>query len=144
MGFKPEPTIYTLNFDGGWLSGLVIKVGCCTVREFHEMISWQAKSGAEAAENNDKVAQRFLDYLIDWNLDNPRDGDERDDGDDRPRLKEGEPAPHTLEGCSLQEQVVMREIVSQWMTAMSGSSEDLGKDSLNGRASQERSLGLGG
>lgn len=129
MGFRPEPTIYTLKFQGTWLDGLVVKVGCCTVEEFNEMLRWQATTGSEVADNNDKITNRFLDYLKEWNLEDP---------------KTGEPTPRTLEGCSRHEQPVMREILQQWQKAMAGVEDELGKDSMNGRISQEQSLGLGG
>jgi hypothetical protein len=129
MGFRPEKTVYNLHFQGTFLNGLAIRVGCPTVAEFNEMLRWQAATNADIAENNDKATQRFLDYLIDWNLESPKDG---------------EPTPHTLEGCAVHEQVVIREILQQWQKAIAGVSEELGKDSMNGSDSLERSLGMGG
>lgn len=128
MGFRPEPTVYTLKFEkGSWLDGLKVRVGSCTISEFNEMLRWKASTGQEVADNNDKVLQRFLDYLVEWNLEN----------------KDGTPTPHTVEGCADQEQPVIREILSQWQSAMAGVSDDLGKDSANGSDSLEESLGLG-
>lgn len=144
MGFRPEKTIYTLRFEDTFLNGLIIRVGCPTVAEFNEMLRWQAATTTDVANNNDKATQRFLDYLREWNLENPRDGEPREEGDDRPQLRDGEPTPHTLEGCSLHEQVVIREILTQWQKAIAGISEELGKGSMNGSDSLERSLGMGG
>jgi hypothetical protein len=143
MGFKPEPTRYTLKFEDTFLDGLIIKVGCCSVAEFHDMIRRQAANGAEVASNNDHSTQLFLDYLIEWNLENSRDGHADDDGVVPQSLREGQPTPHTLEGVGLHEQVIIREVIGQWQKAMAGMSDDLGKDSPNGNDSQERSLGLG-
>ncbi len=144
MGFRPEKTVYTLRFEDTFLNGLIIRVGCPTVAEFNEMLRWQAATTTDVANNNDKATQRFLDYLREWNLENPRDGEPREEGDDRPQLRDGEPTPHTLEGCSLHEQVVIREILTQWQKAIAGISEELGKGSMNGSDSLERSLGMGG
>lgn len=144
MGFRPEKTIYNLHFEGTFLDGLHIKVGCPTVAEFNEMLRWQAANSTDVADNNDKATQRFLDYLVQWNLENPQDGPERAEDDETPQLKEGEPTPGTLEGCSIHEQIVIREIIQQWTKAIAGVSEELGKGSMNGSDSLERSLGMGG
>jgi hypothetical protein len=143
MGFRPEKTVYNMTFEGTFLNGLYIKVGCPTVAEFNEMLRWQAATSVDVADNNDKATQRFLDYLIEWNLENPRDGVLKE-GQTVPDIREGEPTPHTLEGCSVHEQVVIREIMQQWQKAIAGVSEELGKGSMNGSDSLERSLGMGG
>jgi hypothetical protein len=155
MGFRPEKTIYTMHFQGTFLDGLIVKVGCPTVAEFNEMLRWQAASNSDVADVNDKSTQRFLDYLIDWNLENPIDGPLKEVEVDRdgeivmewqtiPDIREGEPTPHTLEGCGVHEQIVIREIMQQWQKAIAGVSEELGKGSMNGSDSLERSLGMGG
>lgn len=129
MGFRPEPTLYTLKFkDGSWLEGLVVKVSACSLRKFNEMLRLQAKNGTELADNNERVLQIFLDHLKEWNLDN----------------SEGETTPMTIEGCQEHEQPVIREILSRWQMAMGTVDDDLGKDSMNGNTSLEQELGLAG
>jgi len=106
MGFRPEKTIYNLHFEGSFLNGLQIRVGCPTVAEFNEMLRWQAATNSDVADMNDKSTQRFLDYLISWNLENPIDGPLKEVEVDRdgetvmewqtiPDIREGEPTANS-------------------------------------------------
>ena len=38
MGFRPEPTVYKLTFDGTALDGLTVRASACSVAEYTEMI----------------------------------------------------------------------------------------------------------
>jgi len=130
MGFRPEPTIYKLVFDESHpLYGLVVRVKCLTVREFSDMTGWIDDDSVTAKQNNDRALQLFLDKVVEWNLENPEDG---------------EPTSKTLEGIAVHEQPLVRELMRSWNKVMWQVSDELGKDSTNGNTSLERSLQLGG
>ena len=130
MGFRPERTIYNLSFSGTTLDGLHIKVGCCTVQEFNELLraGGSSENGVQVAEANDKMLQLFLNYLVSWDLENPDDG---------------QPTAQTVEACNKHERALIREILNAWQIAMAGVPKASQNGSNSGNDLQERSLGLG-
>jgi hypothetical protein len=129
MGFKPERTIYRLNFSGTFLDGLLIRVGSLTVAEYNEMLSKGSSGTAdEAMAANRWVAQLFLDRLVEWNLEN----------------QDGTPTPKTVEGLQAQERPVVTGIINAWQIAMVNIPAPLSQSSSDGGLlDQEESLGLG-
>jgi hypothetical protein len=129
MGYTPEPTIYSLNFDDTPLKGLEVKVKCCSMAEFNSMLrNSHADNLAELADKNSNTVELFLKNLVSWNL----------------AFSDGSPVPMTIEGVQSQEQPMVNQIVGAWQTAMVTVSAPLNLPSPNGAISQEQSLGLEG
>jgi hypothetical protein len=131
MGFRPERTIYVLNFKDSNLDGLKVRIGGCTVGEWQSQLrmTGTVNSGQEAAESNDAMIALFLKYLQEWDLED---------------AETGEPVPPTAEGVATQENALITQIILAWQKAMQYVSDDLGKGSTNGSSSREASLGLAG
>jgi hypothetical protein len=129
MGYIPEPTIYSLNFDDTPLKGLEVKVRCCSMDQFNSMLrNSKADNLADLADKNEKTIALFINNLVSWNLTN----------------KDGSPVPPTMEGFCAQEQPMLQEVIAAWQTAMVTVSPPLNLPSPNGAISQEASLGLEG
>jgi hypothetical protein len=128
MGFRPEPTIYKLNFKDSRLEGLTVRIGGCTVSEWQETLrNAEPDSGEAMANANDQMMALFAKYLVEWDLDDPRTG---------------QPVPPTVDGIASQENKMITEIVIAWQKAMMFVADDLGKGLTNGGLSEEASLGL--
>jgi hypothetical protein len=129
MGFRPEPTIFTLTFKGTFLEGLVVKIGCCTVREFNDMMNvGEDTSREEAEKNNQKIIDKFLEKLVSWNLENA-------DGSG--------PTPQTVDGLNSHENRLIRSIIAAWQVAQVDVPAPLRTISSNGSNLEEQSLDLG-
>lgn len=153
MGYRPEPTIYKLDFDQSTgLDGLFVRVKCCTMKEFNDMLRGSNAPELKQLENIDeddpaaltklmalmqdlnKVAadanesslQLFLKYVVEWDL----------EGDD------GKIVPLTMEGIGTVEKPVIGKIISAWHTAMMAVPRPLKSASANGRRSEEATLGM--
>jgi hypothetical protein len=124
MGFRPQRTIYHLTFeDVPELKGLEIRIQSCTIRELNEM----ASAGETATEDdNDAMTEMFVRKLVSWNIE--------DDA--------GQPVPISTEGVESQEPSLLAAVIMAWQKAMVAVPDPLRSDSLNGRSSEEASLGL--
>jgi hypothetical protein len=138
MGFRPEPTIYNLSFDGTPLDGLHVRMGCCTLGEYHFMLrsafiggepdsEGNVKLSVETLDANDKVIDLYLKYLISWDLEDMA----------------GQPVPTTRAGIDTQERTMIGMLIGAWQTAMVNVPNPSGSPSSNGVTSEEQSLGLG-
>jgi hypothetical protein len=140
MGFRPEPTIYSLNFKGTFLDGLHVKISCCTIREYNKMMNTTGATQEqqdnldkltelvkELAARNDWVLNLLASHLVSWDL---------EDAD-------GNPVPTTRDGIDSQERAVIAQLIAAWQMAMVSVPNPLKPDSSNGRISEEQSLGLG-
>jgi hypothetical protein len=138
MGFRPEPTIYNIGFEGTPLDGLKIRMSCCTLGEYNFMLraafiggepdeEGNVKLEPEMLEANDRIVDLFLNHLISWNLEDMA----------------GQPVPTTHEGLDAQERTIIGQLISAWQTAMSSLPNRSKQPSSNGATSQEQSLDLG-
>lgn len=149
MGFRPEPTIYKLEFEESTgLAGLMVRVACCTIGEFNQMLRGSTDAeldlrklpdnpqeayamvrdyGKAAAAANDEAFEMFGRYLKDWDLEDT----------------DGNPVPTTMEGILSVEKPVIGKIIAAWHSAMMQVDNPLPQTSQNGRSSEEASLGLG-
>lgn len=137
MGFRPEPTVYNLSFQGTPLDGLHVRMSCCTIGEYNEMLR-AAASGEEGEEekvrvtldllrDNDRILQLFVNHLISWDLEDMA----------------GQPIPTTREGIDSQERTIIAHCITAWQFAMVNV-PNLSKPGSNaGETSEEQSLGLG-
>jgi len=141
MGFRPEPTVYKLTFEGTPLDGLHVRVGCCTVGEHNKMtglvgaasstqdidISELAARLEEVSQHNEWVLNLFVKYLVSWDLEDLT----------------GQPVPCTREGIDSQERSLISMVMAAWQRAMVTIPNLSSEPSTNGETSEEQSLGLG-
>jgi hypothetical protein len=137
MGFRPEPTIYNIGFEGTALDGLKVRMSCCTLGEYNEMQRAVFAGGEpdeegnvrltpELLQANDRIVELFLNHLVSWNLEDIA----------------GRPVPTTREGLDLQERTMVGQLISAWQTAMVEIPKPPSSPSNNGATSEEQSLGL--
>jgi hypothetical protein len=138
MGFRPQPTVYNIGFEGTPLDGLHVKMSCCTLGEYNYMLraafiggepdeEGNVKLEPEMLEANDRIVELFLNHLISWDLEDMA----------------GQAVPMTQEGLDSQERTIIGQLISAWQTAMSSLPNRSKQPSSNGATSQEQSLGLG-
>lgn len=151
MGFRPEPTIYNLSFQGTFLDGLHVRASCCTVAEYNTML--RAATGMPpintnvsddpdelqrlAAElslrseamvsNNEKILELFANHLVSWDLEDMA----------------GQPVPANRAGIDSQERTHISQIIQAWQTALVSVPNLSKTESSTGSISEEQSLGLG-
>lgn len=129
MGFTPEPTIYTLNFKDTELDGLIIKATCTSIDEFHGMLrQGRADNGEESAANSEAQLRKLIDHVKSWNLDGP----------------DGDTAPISYDSIRTMEYRHINMIMAAWQKALVDVPAPLKEPSMNGRLSEEESLGLAG
>src|SRR5271165_5262394 len=137
MGFRPEPTIYKLNFDDTPLKGLLVRAKCCSMGEYNDMLREAGDAGAErgpdekidftaAAVRNDETIATFARHLVEWNLE-----------DD-----EGNAVPATLAGVQSVERVLMGQIITAYEIALVTVSAPLNFQSASGKTSEEQPPGM--
>jgi hypothetical protein len=138
MGFRPEPTIYNLSFQGTPLDGLHVRMSCCTLGEYNYMLrsafvggepdaEGNVKLSLETLDANDKVIDLYLKYLISWDLEDMA----------------GQPVPTTREGFETLERTMVGQLIGAWQTAMVNIPNPSNSPSSNGSTSEEQSLDLG-
>lgn len=128
MGFRPEPTVYRLNFDDTSLKGLHVKIRSCTVGEWSNLLGFMGASEAsEVQEANQKISILFAEKLVEWDLDHP---------------DTGEAVPQTIEGVNSLDRYLFAQIMTAWQVAMVAIRAPLPNASANGSSSQEASLGM--
>jgi hypothetical protein len=126
MGFKYERNTYNLKFAPEHaLNGLTVKVRSVPLGQFSKLTSMAMhaesamKTGipdAEALQAVDGMFEAFAGCLVSWDLED----------------EEGRPIPATLEGLQDLDFEFVMMLVQEWMTAIAGVSEDLGKGSASG------------
>lgn len=138
MGFRPEPTIYNLSFQGTMLDGLHVRMSCCTLGEYNEMLH-AAFAGGEPDEEgnvkfnpqmlkaNDRIIELFLNHLVSWDLEDMA----------------GQAVPISQEGLDSQERTIIAQLVTAWQAAMVNIPNPSKPASTDGATSVEQSLGLG-
>lgn len=130
MGFTPKPTILKLVFDEDTpLHGLTVRARPCTVGEWNEMLEQSTEkhtNGKEVKEANERIAQMFLDYAVDWDMEIP----------------EGSPLPLTMEGWKKIGNDHADLIITAWQFAMVSIPKPSNDKSPDGETSAEQELGL--
>lgn len=129
MGFRYEPRQYNLKFNEAELQGLEVKVKSVSISKFSEMLGLTGTifGGVELRQGStvgDVLLGEFCDNLVEWNLEDKND----------------EVVKATIEACRQQDMWLIKRIVNEWVKAISGVSEELGKDSSSGKLSPEESL----
>jgi hypothetical protein len=152
MGFRPEPTVYKLTFEGTALDGLTVRASACSVAEYTEMIrittTQQApidtsqlktpediqrvsaeiqKRSEEVVRNNDRMLELFATHLVSWDLEDMA----------------GRVVPPTRDGIDSQERPLINQLIQAWQVALVSIPNPSKPDSSDGKISEEQSLGLG-
>lgn len=113
MGYRRVPTIYTLNEIPGE-DGLIVRMKTISFGKVRRLI---ALMSADDNDDNvmDEISAQVVKNLVSWNL-------EDDDG----------PVEPDVAGVDAQDFDLVLKIVNSWLDAITGVSEDLGKDSSSG------------
>jgi hypothetical protein len=113
MGYKRVPTIYTLDKVPGE-DGLVVRMKTISFGKVRRLISLM---GDDNNDENvmDAISGQMAKNLVSWNL-------EDDNGE----------VEASSDGIDAQDFDLILKIVNSWLDAITGVSEDLGKDSSNG------------
>lgn len=152
MGFRPEPTVYKLTFDGTALDGLTVRASACSVAEYTEMIRISTTQQApidtsqlktpediqrvseeiqrrsdEVVRNNDRLLELFANHLVSWDLEDLA----------------GREVPPTREGIDASERPLINQLIQAWQVALVSIPNPSSNDSSSGKISEEQSLGLG-
>jgi hypothetical protein len=138
MGFRPEPTVYNLSFQGTALDGLHVRMSCCTMGEYNEMLrsafvggepdeEGNVKLNPEMLRANDRIMELFINHLLSWDLEDMA----------------GQAVPISVEGIESQERTIITQLITAWQSAMVNVPKPSSSESNNGETSQEQSLGLG-
>ena len=111
MGFKHQAKVYKLVFDDPALEGLEVRCRSLSI--------------GEVEDDDIRVFEQFAEALISWNLE-----------DDN-----GQVLPATLESVrGYPDYEFMSLLANTWVEAVTGVSDELGKDSASGKQSLEASL----
>jgi hypothetical protein len=129
MGFRYDPTVFNLSFEGTNLDGLHVKMGCTTIREYNAMLTLaeEGSSAKKVAELNERWEELFLKYLIEWDMQD----------------SEGQPFPTSREAFGILDSRIVAQLVTAWQMAMISVPNPSKTPSPNGNSSVEASLGLG-
>ena len=132
MGFRPQPTIYNLTFEGTALDGLHVRMSCCTIKENAEMLKASVRNDetpgvtAQDLEDNDRILQLFCDHLVSWDLEDLA----------------GQAVPTNRGGIDTQERTLVAQLINAWQIAMVNVPNPSKTESNSGGTSEEESLGL--
>jgi hypothetical protein len=138
MGFRPQPTIYNLTFEGTALDGLHVKMSCCSLGEYNEMLmaavsspepddEGNIKISPDLLKDNDRILELFRNHLVSWDLEDLA----------------GQPVPTDQDGIDSQERTIITQLMMAWQTAMVAVPNPSKTESSDGSTSVEQSLGLG-
>lgn len=132
MGFRPEPTIYNIDFgEDSPLYGLHVRASACTVREYNKMLRMSMVEGgitADVVEGNDWILQLFANYLVSWDLED---------------YITGEQVKTDLDAILSQERGVIAQIIMAWQMAIVSVPKPSKPNSNDGAILAESSLRLG-
>jgi hypothetical protein len=134
MSYKRKPKVFRVSFeDPHPLAGLTLKTHALSVREFAEFglklaaVAEIEQAGTDAQklaslsgllDSVDRVRELFAEALIEWDMEE----------------EDGSPTPATLEGVQSLTDEEFFGIVNEWLSAIGGVGDDLGKDSSSGES----------
>ncbi|MHB9857609.1 hypothetical protein [Streptomyces sp. YIM S03343] len=107
MGYKAKLKTYLIKFDGGHeFHGAEARLRGMTYGE------WEQATGADGGDGDKSGAdsvKRFVDHLIEWNLDSP---------------DTGEPVPLTIEGARSVDKDLVAAMNNAWINSLIGVHKD--------------------
>ena len=130
MGFKAPRKLIKIDFAKGHdLYGMHITLESMTLREYNDMMARGQIRGdiGEVQKANAEMEEILAAKIQEWNLEDAQ----------------GNPIPPGIEALQDLDRSYFGQILQSYQMAMLGIGPNLGKDSLNGRQSQEESLDLG-
>lgn len=132
MAYRRKPKVFKVTFEAPHpLDGLTLTTHALSVREFAEFglklasVSQIEQAGTDAEklkslsgllDSVDEVRALFADALISWDMEE----------------EDGSPTPATLEGVQSLSDNEFYPILNEWLAAIGGVDENLGKDSGSG------------
>jgi hypothetical protein len=130
VGFKRKRSNYKLTFaDGHELSGLVVVMKSTSVGRLIELQRLGEQAGGAdddtaPPEALEEMVQLLADGIVEWNLEDEHD----------------RPIPPGRDALMDEDPAFLMALIEAWSQAMSGVSDDLGKDSTSGESFPEESL----
>lgn len=115
MGYRKVPIIYTLEFEGEY-EGLVVRMKSMKIGEMRKIVRLLESDDDNTGPVLDQMVEQVAKGLVSWNL---------EDEDGVPV----EPSAEALDDLDFE---LMQNILNEWMSKVSGPSEELGKDSSGG------------
>jgi hypothetical protein len=114
VGYRKIPTIYTLDEIKGE-PGLVVRMKTISFGKVRRLLALM-DSDTNDSEVMGEISSQLVANLVSWNL-------EKEDGT---------VWPETLESIDEQEYELVLGMVNAWLDKITGTSEELGKDSSSG------------
>lgn len=132
MGYKPQGTIYNLEFIDGEYMGLVVKMRSMTIGRLSRMIGgeWDKLDPAKNLEVFNFVATK----IVEWNIEHPEPDDSIDGKCVTCGLKEGMPLPKVGESFLCLDIVLISKILNTWMEAVASLAAPKERSTPNGDA----------
>lgn len=130
-GFKPNRTVYKLDFAETEYAGLEVVTRAVTVDELRDILALTAgldgkDPGAAPAKQADELFTRFAGVLVSWNVITDDD----------------KPVPATREGLGTLEFPFIMSVIKTWIMEMSEAPGPLPGSSPSGATSEEAALDL--
>jgi hypothetical protein len=155
--FKKKATIYKLRWaDDEELDGLEVNMRSLPISQFLEVVDLSSSAANDLSKQNvltKRMFGIFASALTEWNLQDEFDQDvpavlaQCSHSGDPVNTETMKCGTHqdaddtcTITGVLAQETDFIFRIFNEWQKAMSGVSEDLGKDSSSGKQFQEVSM----
>ena len=115
MGHKRVPTIYTLDKIEGQ-EGLIIRLKGLRVGKLRRLVAIMESEERGMTEVLGELTDLLTESAVSWNLEE----------------EDGTPVEFDREGVEELELAQLMSLVGAWIDAMTGVSEELGKDSTSG------------
>jgi hypothetical protein len=123
MGYKPDRKVFKLVFDDPSMDGLEVKATSLDIGALFKVTEIRSKK-ILTQDDVEEMFSAFANALRSWNV-------EDDDGN---------PVPTDLAGIYSQELTFIQTIIWAWVDAITGVSDELGKESGSGETFPEGSL----
>lgn len=116
MGYRKIPRIYTLEFSGEILNGLVVRAKGVKFGRVRRLLALLDDDTDITDEAIDTVVDELVGNIISWNMEDELGG----------------PVQVSRQALEDLEYPEVMEIVSKWLQEITGPNEELGKDSSSG------------
>lgn len=116
MGYRKIPRIYTLEFSGEILNGLVVRAKGVKFGRVRRLLALLDDDTDITDEAIDTVVDELVGNIISWNMEDEL----------------GSPVQVSRQALEDLEFTEVMEIVSKWLQEITGPNEELGKDSSSG------------
>lgn len=115
MGYRKVPIIYTLEL-GGEHKGLVVRMKSMKVGAMRKIVRLLESDDESTTEMIDAMVNEVHKGIVSWNYEE----------------EDGTPIEPTLEAIDDLDFDLLKDILDEWLSNVTGPNEELGKDSANG------------